>query len=63
MKYLTFLDYTTLDAVGKNIDAKLSEKDKEIESLKQKMAEMEKMMHTIGEKLEVKVIRGKGEIP
>jgi integrase len=57
MKYLTFLDYTTLDAAGKNVEAKLSEKDKEIESLKQKIAEMEKMMHTIGEKLEVKVIR------
>jgi integrase len=57
MKYLTFLDYTTLDAAGKNVEVKLSEKDKEIESLKQKMAEMEKMMHTIGEKLEVRVIR------
>jgi integrase len=57
MKYLTFLDYTTLDAAGKNVETKLSEKDKEIESLKQKMVEMEKMMHTIGEKLEVKVIR------
>jgi integrase len=63
MKYLTFLDYTTLDAAGKNVEAKLSEKDKEIESLKQKMAEMEKMMHTTGEKLEVKVIRGKGGKP
>jgi len=29
MKYLTFLDYTTLEATGKNIDAKLSEKEKE----------------------------------
>ena len=57
MKYLTFLDYTTLDAAGKNVEAKLSEKDKEIESLKQKMAEMENTMHTLGEKLEVKVIR------
>lgn len=63
MKYLTFLDYTALDAAGKNVEVKLSEKDKEIESLKQKMAEMEKMMHTIGEKLEVKVIRGKGGKP
>ena len=27
MKYLTFLDYTTLDSVGKSIEAKLSEKD------------------------------------
>jgi integrase len=57
IKYLTFLDYTALDAAGKNVETKLSEKDKEIESLKQKMAEMEKMMHSIDEKLEVKVIK------
>lgn len=57
MKYLTFLDYTTLDAAGKSVEAKLSEKDQEIEALKKKMAEMESMMHTIGEKLEVKLIK------
>jgi hypothetical protein len=34
MKYLTFLDYTTLEATGKNIEAKLSEKEKEIQLLK-----------------------------
>jgi integrase len=33
MKYLTFLDYTTLEATGKNIEAKLSEKEKEIKLL------------------------------
>lgn len=53
MKYLTFLDYTILDAAGKSVEAKLSEKDQEIEALKKKMAEMESMMYTIGEKLEV----------
>ena len=26
MKYLTYLDYTTIEATGKNIEAKLSEK-------------------------------------
>ena len=57
MKYLTFLDYTTLDAAGKSVEAKLSEKDQEIEALKKKMAEMESMMHAIGEKLEVKLIK------
>ena len=57
MKYLTFLDYTTLDSVGKSIEAKLSEKDREIQAMKEKMTEMEKLMHTIGERLEVKVIK------
>ena len=57
MKYLTFLDYTTLDSVGKSIEAKLSEKDREIQAMKEKMSEMEKLMHTIGERLEVKVIK------
>ena len=35
MKYLTFLDYTTLDTTGKDIESKLLEKDKEIQLLKQ----------------------------
>ena len=34
MKYLTMLDYTTLEATGKNIEAKLSEKENEIQQLK-----------------------------
>jgi hypothetical protein len=36
MRYLTFLDYTTLEATGKHIEAKLSEKDREIAGLKEK---------------------------
>ena len=35
MKYLTLLDNTTLEATGKNIEAKLTEKEKEIQQLKQ----------------------------
>ncbi len=35
MKYLTFLDYSTLEITGKNIESKLLEKDKEIQILKQ----------------------------
>ena len=36
MKYLTFLDYSTLEATGKNIEAQLSEKENEIQLLKQR---------------------------
>jgi integrase len=36
MKYLTFLDYTTLEARGKSIEANLQEKDREIAALKAK---------------------------
>ena len=36
MKYLTFLDYTSLEARGKSIEAKLSEKDREMQAMKQK---------------------------
>lgn len=35
MKYLTFLDYTTLEVTGKNIESQLLEKDKEIQLLRQ----------------------------
>jgi predicted nucleic acid-binding Zn-ribbon protein len=34
MKYLTFLDYTALEARGKSIEANLQEKDREIEELR-----------------------------
>jgi integrase len=33
MKYLTFLDYTTLEATGKSIEANLREKDREMKDL------------------------------
>ena len=36
MKYLTFLDYTALEARGKSIEAKLSEKDREMQAIKEK---------------------------
>jgi hypothetical protein len=36
MKYLTFLDYTTLEARGKSIETNLLEKDREIAGLKEK---------------------------
>jgi integrase len=35
MKYLTFLDYATLEITGKNIESQMMEKDKEIQLLKQ----------------------------
>ncbi len=36
MKYFSFLDYTALEAGGKSIEAKLSEKDIEMQTMKQK---------------------------
>ncbi|MGH9987887.1 MAG: tyrosine-type recombinase/integrase, partial [Nitrososphaeraceae archaeon] len=36
MKYLTFLDYTTIEARGKGIEAKLREKDRELHDMKEK---------------------------
>jgi hypothetical protein len=36
MKCLTFLDYTTLEATGKNIEAKLSGKEREVQLLRQR---------------------------
>ena len=36
MKYLTFLDYSTLETTGKNIEAKLNEKENEIQLLGQR---------------------------
>jgi integrase len=36
MKYLTFLDYSVLETTGKNIEAKLNEKEMEIQYLRQR---------------------------
>jgi hypothetical protein len=51
MKYLTFLDYTTLEATGRSIEAKLQEKDKEIYSIKEKY---EQDLREIREEMESK---------
>jgi integrase len=37
MKYLTFLDYPTIDAVGKDFESKLEERDQEIDELQNKI--------------------------
>ncbi|MGH9982393.1 MAG: tyrosine-type recombinase/integrase [Nitrososphaeraceae archaeon] len=50
-KYLTFLDYATLEATGKNIEAKLSEKDREIYSIKERY---EKDLREMREEMENK---------
>lgn len=43
MKYLTFLDYTYLESTGKNIEAKLEEKDREIVYLSNKIKERDEI--------------------
>jgi prefoldin subunit 5 len=40
MKYLTFLDYPTLEAKGRTFEAQLKEKDREIEGLKRQIAQI-----------------------
>lgn len=47
MKYLTFLDYSTLETTGKNIEAKLSEKDKQIETLIKKQENFEQLIQSL----------------
>ena len=40
MKYLTFLDYPTVESVGADFESKLQERDKEIDQLKNGMEEL-----------------------
>jgi integrase len=51
MKYLTFLDYSTIEAAGKSIEAKLQEKDKEIYSIREKY---EQDLQAVREEMEMK---------
>jgi integrase len=52
MKYLTFLDYSTLEATGRNIEAKLSEKEQEIKLLRQRDAMNTDAITTLSDRLE-----------
>ncbi|HKG86744.1 MAG TPA: site-specific integrase [Nitrososphaeraceae archaeon] len=52
MKYLTFLDYTTLEETGKNIEAKLSEKEKEIQLLRQRESMNTDAIATLSDQLD-----------
>jgi hypothetical protein len=52
MKYLTFLDYATLETTGKNIEVKLSEKDKEIQELYQKDSLNSDAIATLSDKMQ-----------
>jgi integrase len=47
MKYLTFLDYTTLENTGKNIELKLEEKEKEINYLRERDLKRETEMQAM----------------
>jgi len=51
MKYLTFLDYTTLENSGRSIEAKLEEKEKEIEYLREKDAAKDGTIGALSDKL------------
>ncbi len=52
MKYLTFLDYSTLEATGRNIESKLEEKDKQIQSMKEHyQTEMREMRDDMDKRL------------
>ena len=52
IKYLTFLDYSTLEATGKNIEAKLSEKEKEIQILRQRDADNTDSIASLSDKMQ-----------
>jgi integrase len=53
MKYLTFLDYTTLEATGKNIETRLQEKDSEMQAMRTKYEhDMQKMREEMENKFQ-----------
>ena len=52
MSYLTFLDYTILESTGKNIEANLSEKEKEILILRQRDAHNADAIISLSDKMQ-----------
>jgi integrase len=51
MKYLTFLDYTTLESTGKNIELKLEEKDRELMYLRVRDSIKEETLNSMADQL------------
>lgn len=51
MRYLTFLDYEILEATGMGIEAKLSEKEKEIHLLRQRDSENTDAISTLSDQV------------
>ena len=51
MPYLTFLDYTTLESTGKNIESKLEEKDRELAYLRERDSIKEDTINNLSDKL------------
>lgn len=54
MKYLTFLDYTTLESTGKKIEAKLEEKERQIEALTKKQEQIELLIQSLVDSRQIK---------
>ena len=58
-KFLTFLDYNTVESVGRDFESKLEERDREFEKYKKEMEGREKEFETYKE--EIIAIRGRQE--
>jgi len=52
MKYLTFLDYSVLEATGKSIEARISEKENEIQLLRQRDQIKDQEMQSMKEQIQ-----------
>lgn len=49
MSYLTFTDYSALEAKGKSIEAKLEEKDSQVTDMKNQIVQLEEKIQKMGE--------------
>jgi integrase len=52
MKYLTFLDYSELEATGRSIELKLEQKDKELNSLSHEIKKLESERELLSSKMQ-----------
>ena len=51
MKYLTFLDFRTVESVGKDFESKLEERDQEVSSLVENIKKLEHEKEDMSSKL------------
>ncbi|MDQ3840085.1 MAG: hypothetical protein M3297_12545 [Thermoproteota archaeon] len=57
MKYLTFLDYSTLEASGKSVESKLTERERDIRLLRQRDSMNADAIASLSDKMQELVLK------
>lgn len=63
MKFLTFLDFNTVESVGKDFEAKLEQRDQEVLSLVEKVKQLEQKLERYRTEKMLRSLHDNGPLP